>query len=336
MNRINFELTNRCNLECKHCLREEVKQTKDLSVDFIERILTQAKRDYRIEQTSFTGGEPLLYPDLERLFEIVDELDLCFGFVTNGHLLDQRIELLKRPHVKRRLSFIAVSLDGPDAKTHDSIRGKGSFKKAMKAIMLLKSLNITTSIKFTVGRHNLDKLEEMILAGSHLEADKMEIAHMHPTPDNVSSGLIPDPAEFRAAESVINRMIKGMKMQITMTAGLYINPSFYTCAYLTMSDMYVDVDGRLCLCCQLPGARGRDADKPQLDIIADLNQVELFEAHKKLIDVIGELQRKRVERIANRDLDETDHFGCTACARYFGKMDWLDAFPENPWGRSPG
>jgi MoaA/NifB/PqqE/SkfB family radical SAM enzyme len=332
LNRIVFELTNRCNLSCKHCLREATDEGRDLPIELVERIFGQAKDAYRINTADFTGGEPLLYPHLERLLDLLVEFDFNFSLVTNGHLMPQRIDLFKHPEVRGRIEHVAVSIEGPDAETHDSIRGEGSYKKAMQAIVGLKSLSVPVVVKYTIGAHNIHSLEEAALSLSHLEVKRIEFALAVPTPDNVAAGLIPDPAQYRRAEAVISRLTREMKTTIAMNAGTYVKQSFFTCSSLAMLDLYVDAKGRLCLCCMLPRIRGRDSE--EREVVADLAKEDLWNAQKKMINLISGFQRSRINRIGKGELGETDHFQCLACMRYFGKTKWLDKLPDNPWSRS--
>ena len=332
--RIAFEITRRCNLNCKHCLRDEVEGPQDLSLEVIEKVMKQGREAYGVKLTALTGGEPLMYPDLEKLFEAIADNDYTFSFVTNGHLVPKKIGLLNDPMIKKRITHTAVSLDGPDAETHNSIRGEGAFKKAVAAIVTLKAHGFKVHVKYTIGKHNIDRIEHAILEIAHLEADSLEMAHTHPTPDNVASGLMPNPDEMRKAESIVYRMSKEMKMPVNMTAGIYTPQVFYSCASMAMTEMYIDVRGRLCLCCQLPGIRGMDHDKPERDVVGNLYEQNLWDTHNQLISVITGLQRDRIKKIANGEIQETDKFQCIACARYFGKADWIDDYPQNPWART--
>ncbi|HUT53987.1 MAG TPA: radical SAM protein [bacterium] len=334
MNRVTFEITNRCNLHCRHCLRDDSERNRDFPIALAERILRQSKEAYGVQNAGITGGEPLLYPHLGRLLDLLAEHDYIFSLVTNGHLIPKRLGLLKRPDVKCRIEHVAVSLDGYEAELHDLIRGEGSFKKVMQAIVMLKGAGIPVVVKYTIGRHNLDSLEQAALSLSHLELKRIEFSLTLPTPDNVAAGLIPEPADYRRAESAVYRMASELKTPIAMNAGTYVKQSLYTCSSLTMMDLYVDVKGRLCVCCMLPGFRARSVKHPEPEVVADLNKMDLWDAQKKLINVISAFQKKRLGRIGKGDLGETDHFQCLACARYFKKMEWLDALPDNPWSRS--
>jgi MoaA/NifB/PqqE/SkfB family radical SAM enzyme len=333
LTRIAFEITRRCNLNCKHCLRDETEEQKDLDLGLIEKVMRQGRDGYGVNLTAFTGGEPFMYPDLEKLFELTADMGYTFSIVTNGHFVPKKMGLLNDPRFNKIINHIAVSLDGPDPETHDSIRGTGAFKKAVAAIVALKANGFKVHVKYTLGKHNIDKIEQAILEISHLEVEGLEMAHTHPTPDNMASGLMPAPGEMRKAESIVYRMAKEMKMPVSMTAGIYVPQVFSTCASINMTEMYVDVMGRLCLCCQLPGIKGMDHDKPERDVAANLYEEDLWDAHNKLISVITGLHRDRIKKIANGEIKETDMFQCIACARYFGKADWINDYPENPWAQ---
>ncbi len=79
---------------------------------------------YDVERIALLGGEPML---IENLDEIVDRLDSKITIYTNGTLLQSKEDIVEDV-------IYAVSLDGLDVKMNDSIRGKGTHKKVMKAI----------------------------------------------------------------------------------------------------------------------------------------------------------------------------------------------------------
>ena len=66
-----FHVTDRCQLNCKHCLRDPDKQAHDIDVGIVEKILDDAKRLYRTHHVGLTGGEPTLHP---RFMDLVDAI----------------------------------------------------------------------------------------------------------------------------------------------------------------------------------------------------------------------------------------------------------------------
>lgn len=328
--RIAFELTNRCNLNCRHCLRGDEQPRADLPKELVFSVLDQARR-LGITQVSFTGGEPLLHPDFEEIVRGAVRRDFTFSFVTNGYRLAGVLPWLSEPALRAKLFQVAVSLDGPDETAHDAIRGRGSFRKAMAAIAALHARGLPTRLKLTVTQQTVDRIEETALLAAHLGATGLEVAHMHPTPDNLVDGLMLSPGQWRQVEAQVKRLGTELKMMVALCAGVYDPSPFYLCGSLGMVELYVDVRGNLCLCCMLPAVRGTDPDKPEPDVIANLAEVSLAEAHVRLVDRIAEFHRDRLRRAAAGPIPELEHFQCLACAKYFGKLEWLKNFPDNPW-----
>ncbi len=122
-----LDITSRCNLRCKHCFyyRDERSKTKEIPLgNFLER-LDGLNRRYGFISALWEGGEPMLRKDI--LVEGVKKYE--FNIVpTNG-----TIEIPRLPK-----SIIVVSVDGPQ-KINDYIRGRGSYKRALKNTLRSKA-----------------------------------------------------------------------------------------------------------------------------------------------------------------------------------------------------
>ena len=125
-----LELTHRCNLSCPHCYtKDDVRQ---LSEEEHFRILDELKKA-GCKIISFTGGEPLLIPYLPGLMKRAKEFGMWVQYTTNGVLLPEREEELRRVCA----DMVQVSLDG-DAESHRKARGAGAFQKAIGALEVVK------------------------------------------------------------------------------------------------------------------------------------------------------------------------------------------------------
>ncbi len=130
-----LEITQRCNLRCRHCGSDctAAPRTDELSTEewlrFLDGLGERARRD-RLALV-VTGGEPLCHPELPRLLEGLRRNGLTFGLVSNGQALTQaRLGQL----LAAGLSSLTISLDGLEA-SHDWLRGvPGSFQRATAAI----------------------------------------------------------------------------------------------------------------------------------------------------------------------------------------------------------
>jgi MoaA/NifB/PqqE/SkfB family radical SAM enzyme len=137
-------------LKCSFCHRWQIKDKEDdtaKSLAVIDKIAEAG-----IACIFFSGGEPLLRKDLESLAEHARQKGLVLTLTTNGTLLTKE----RAKKLGEYFASIAVSLDGFE-ETHDQIRGvKGTYKKAMKAIYLLKenSTKAKIGINFTLCKTN--------------------------------------------------------------------------------------------------------------------------------------------------------------------------------------
>ncbi len=99
----------------------------------------------------FSGGEPLLRPDIFDLALFAGEIGLPAALATNGTLVTPGIA---RNLKDRNINIASVSLDGVEAATHDRVRGKGSFAKALEGFRNLRGAGIKVQINFTVTKKN--------------------------------------------------------------------------------------------------------------------------------------------------------------------------------------
>ena len=158
-----FELTQRCNLTCRHCGSDCSKDPalpelpfQDV-IDVLEGI--RRKHDPSRITVALTGGEPLLYPDFFKLGRAISDLGFPWGMVTNGWAwTPEKVAAARRA----RMCTITVSLDGP-REIHDWLRGRaGSFDRAVETLRLLaaepwiQKLDVVTCVH----RRNLDQLDE--------------------------------------------------------------------------------------------------------------------------------------------------------------------------------
>lgn len=135
-------LTNRCNLRCIHCYMDA--GNKSANEASTETFLSVIDEFAEISQTKvvFTGGEPLLHPDFFTLAKRAKEKKLEVNLFTNGTLITNRII----DKLKKYVDEIQLSLDGATPDINDKIRGKGVYKKVLKAAKLI----LKTPIKLKI------------------------------------------------------------------------------------------------------------------------------------------------------------------------------------------
>lgn len=129
--RLDFAVTERCNLRCRHCITAAPDRTRDGSARTLSPRLVDRLRDDLAfaEYAGFVhGGEPLVTP---ALFDVLDALRAARGaepttvhLLTNGVLLGER--MLDRL-IGAGVTSISVSIDGATAASNDAVRDGGRF-----------------------------------------------------------------------------------------------------------------------------------------------------------------------------------------------------------------
>ncbi len=126
---IRISLTQSCNLNCIYCHAEgEKNPEQELSAEQIAEILRVAQ-SFGIRSVKFTGGEPLMRPDLAQIIRSVPP-GMEASLTTNGTLLADRAQELKDAGLNR----VNISLDTMDPERYEQIAGKPMLGEALAGI----------------------------------------------------------------------------------------------------------------------------------------------------------------------------------------------------------
>ncbi len=325
---IGIELTRHCNLRCAHCFRADLGEFSEIPFDSFGKILEDARKIYGKVHIAMTGGETTLH---SRFYDILDLLinnGHSFHFVTNGYnyktLFPKLFKYMSEPLFKG----ISVSLDGATEQTHDSIRGKDSFKRALMTMAIARTYNKEVVAQMIVHRGNEHELEAISLLCSKMGINRLHMAHMQPTPHAVQNNLMHSPEEFKTIEKKIQDLQGQFKMPIVLSAGFYDTSPLAHCRFLKQSALNIDHEGRLTACCQLSNLEGSVGS---YDVVADLKQTSLLQAHQELTKMYQKLFEHRLRLKQSGQFTDLDHFHCYSCMKYFKKVEWMSEFHDNEW-----
>ena len=156
-----WEVTQACDLACVHCRAsaQPERHPRELSTEQGFRLLEEI-RSFGEPLMVFTGGDPLKRPDLYELIRYSVRLGLRTNVTPSATplLTSEAIENFQKAGVSR----MAISLDGPDAATHDAFRGiPGTFDRAMFALRHARDIGLDTQLQTTVTRRNMARLAEV-------------------------------------------------------------------------------------------------------------------------------------------------------------------------------
>lgn len=161
-----WELTQCCNLKCRHCYTHSEKSGFQLSAKEMCHILSELI-DREIFSLGLGGGEPLMVQELDFIIKTARRNDIDVSLSTNGTLVT--LDWAKKLK-DLGVSVAQVSVDGLEL-THDYIRGCGSFKKAIRAVENLKKAGLVVRLAFTVNRINFIELESVFHLSQVLGVD---------------------------------------------------------------------------------------------------------------------------------------------------------------------
>jgi len=193
---ISWGTTNLCNLKCPHCYRDAgIKLENELTTEEAYDLLDQSKR-LGCKLFVLSGGEPLLRGDIFDIAEYGANIGLEMILATSGILIDSKIA---SKIAKSGIKYVAISLDGANAKTHDSFRGvNGAFEKAIDAIRLCVNLGLKVQVNTTVTKLNFSEIKEIIDLSWKLGVKYIHIFHFVPVGRGYLGKLEVNPLIFSA------------------------------------------------------------------------------------------------------------------------------------------
>jgi len=97
--KIYIEITNYCNLSCSFCSVDSLSK-KEMSVKEFETVIKKVK-NYANSIYLHVKGEPLLHSKLDEILDICDKNNMKVCITTNGTLLDKRLDILLKHHIKQ-------------------------------------------------------------------------------------------------------------------------------------------------------------------------------------------------------------------------------------------
>ncbi|HWO46312.1 MAG TPA: radical SAM protein [Methylomirabilota bacterium] len=150
---VTYEVTWLCNLACGYCdrhtpMRNEMnhEQIFEALEEFIGLGMSQIHLD---------GGDPLTHKHIDEIVEWLVKKKMVVSMNTNGILVPKKVDTI------RKLSLVKISLDGLK-EDHDSMRGAGSFDKAIAGAKSAQDAGVKVEFTCTVGTHNAHSIEAVV------------------------------------------------------------------------------------------------------------------------------------------------------------------------------
>lgn len=163
---VQFHITKICKNRCKHCYFNEIKSNgEQLYTSFnlikkvVDDIINIASSKKIKPVIDFTGGDPLLHPELEKILWYCSSVGISIGLkCCSSEINKNMVMTFKKYNVER----VFLSLEGL-SEINDLIRGKKDFDQTIEAISLLKNAGLYIRIKMTISSLNKNQIEPLML-----------------------------------------------------------------------------------------------------------------------------------------------------------------------------
>ena len=153
---VNWAVTGRCNLRCKHCYGDYgVSQNDELPLKVIKSTIDRLK-SMGTKRFTIEGGEPLFRKDIDDILMHIHQKGMEQSLCSNGIFLRDHNKV-----VKKAVNLLVFSLDGNE-ENHDNLRGKKTFQKTIEAIELAKKNNINVLLFNCLVDNNIKDIDEVI------------------------------------------------------------------------------------------------------------------------------------------------------------------------------
>lgn len=262
-------ITDRCNLQCSMCgvweRYESDSGVEELSTKEWKAVIRSAVK-LRTVLLSITGGEPLLRPDLFEIIRYARQRGIAVHLCSNGTMLNhQNVNQLRESGV----NTVSISVESTVPEIHDSLRGVGTFEKAIRGIRLLRenAPSIKISINFVITPENFRNMSEMIPFAEMLGVHQVKFAPLHTNLQHKKKHwedfpyLIFKEKDLDDLEDEVRRLIHRAKKSKLYTTSmrfldgvtsLYRSPHKFRC-YAGYATCIINSVGMIAPCCDTEG-----------------------------------------------------------------------------------
>ncbi len=176
-----WDVTNRCNLRCIHCGVSDIyhRQATGLEVAYEEGlVILHRLHEAGYQRLMLLGGEPLMRGDIVELVAAACRVGFShIGITTNGtRLTPQLADAL----LDAGLDDLVVSLEGATAQSHEQVRGRGTFARAMRGLEIVlqrrpSGSKLKIAILLTLSRPNLHETAATVDLAGRMGLDYLTI-----------------------------------------------------------------------------------------------------------------------------------------------------------------
>ncbi len=219
------ELTYACPVQCPYCsnpLQISANRKQELTTEQWIDVLGQA-RELGAVQLGFSGGEPLVRPDLAVLIQEATNLGFYTNLITSAIGLDaKKIAAFKAAG----LNHIQISFQGSNQESNKKFGGTDSFRHKMEMTSEVIRQEIPLGLNFVLHRQNIHQVGDFLETAELLGAEFVELANTqyYGWAKHNQQGLLPSRKQVGDAERVTNEFRSRHKGNMDV---FFVAPDYY-------------------------------------------------------------------------------------------------------------
>ncbi len=225
-----WNITRACNLACAHCYSnsDQLPAEDELTTAQALKVIDDLAA-FGAPVLLFSGGEPLLRPDIFDLLAYTRRKGIKTVLSSNGTCIDQTAA---EKIAVAKVDYVGISLDSPDPETHDAFRGrKGAFDRTLNAIRLLKEQRQKVGLRITLTKTNAGRIEDIFALARKIEIPRICFYHLVPAGRGARDVALTPPETRTTVEKILActqaAVREGRTLEVLTVDGHYDGPFLY-------------------------------------------------------------------------------------------------------------
>jgi len=291
--RIQIEITNRCNYDCGMCPRESFNlPDKDIPFDIFKKIID--KTDFYSHITLTGWGEPLLHPQLLEMIAYVKGKGHRVGITTNGLVLARFMD----DFIKMRLDKLTISLDSVEdgLKVENGHPPNRLVQENIKAFIKNRRNKTIPVLTLQITMHDKYQCLDAVKFAGESGVDRVYLVRLNIPMDNngFKRPCMEEEIEiYQESETIAKKY--GLQVDSNYTAFgnalfrlLYkrLRPIMYRFDKYCPKPydyLYINIDGKATPCCDLPRYEIGNVLKHDIDEIWHNENMQYFRKNQNII-----------------------------------------------------
>ncbi|MDI6840029.1 MAG: radical SAM protein [bacterium] len=186
---IGIYATDRCNLNCRMCLRTATNKefdychqiSDDMTLNTFQRIIDRFPRATSVNIAGL--GEPFLNPNIFDMIKYANQNNMGVSIITNGILIGDKIKDI----IDSSLDSISISINANDSYKYKKVTGSHFFDIVLENVRKLvemrnkKNTKLSIRISYVCTKSNYKHIPEMIKLAEQLRVDYLDFQNLIPT-----------------------------------------------------------------------------------------------------------------------------------------------------------